>query len=205
CTRCDSLGTIQTCPHDESYRINISGTGIREMLRQGIMPPKEIVRPESARIAMQGVQPKGLDENEVATLPVGETVKKIFPFYLNSTRLGGKARETSLDVDELTNRDLEAAIQDVRNNADRIYKEISDEYNFAGDINRRLQPHWIMDAREAIVSQQEMMIDDLEEKVKQAPDKASDEFMYQDKEEAQKELDVARKILNDLAPVLRDE
>jgi len=205
CTRCDSLGTIQTCPHDESYRINISGTGIREMLRQGIMPPKEIVRPESARIAMQGVQPKGLDENEVATLPVGETVKKIFPFYLNSTRLGGKARETSLDVDELTNRDLEAAIQDVRNNADRIYKEISDEYNFAGDINRRLQPDWIMDAREAIVSQQEMVIDDLEEKVKQAPDKASDEFMYQDKEEAQKELDVARKILNDLAPVLRAE
>src|SRR5690625_3862942 len=177
CTRCDSLGTDQTCPHDESYRINISGTGIREMLRQGIMPPKEIVRPESARIAMQGVQPKGLDENEVATLPVGETVKKIFPFYLNSTRLGGKARETSLDVDELTNRDLEAAIQDVRNNADRIYKEISDEYNFAGDINRRLQPDWIMDAREAIVSQQEMVIDDLEEKVKQAPDKASDEFM----------------------------
>lgn len=205
CTRCNSLGTIQTCPHDESYRINISGTGIREMLRQGIMPPKEIVRPESARIAMQGVQPKGLDENEEATLPVGETVKKIFPFYLNSTRLGGKARETSLDVDELTNRDLEAAIQDVRNNADRIYKEISDEYNFAGDINRRLQPDWIMDAREAIVSQQEMVIDDLEEKVKQAPDKASDEFMYQDKEEAQKELDVARKILSDLAPVLRAE
>src|SRR5690625_7345283 len=47
CTRCDSPATQQTCPHDEKYRLNISGTGIREMLRHGIMPPKEIVRPES--------------------------------------------------------------------------------------------------------------------------------------------------------------
>ena len=59
CIRCDNAATIQSCPHDDRYRINISGTGIREMLRHGILPPKEIVRPESARIAMQGVQPKG--------------------------------------------------------------------------------------------------------------------------------------------------
>ena len=50
--------TEQTCPHDEQYRINISGTGIRELLRYGVLPPKEIVRPESARIAMQGYSTK---------------------------------------------------------------------------------------------------------------------------------------------------
>ena len=80
CTRCDSPATGQSCPHDERFRINISGTGIRELLRHGIMPPKEIVRPESARIAMQGVQPKGLDESGNAVLPVGKTIKSIFQF-----------------------------------------------------------------------------------------------------------------------------
>src|SRR5699024_11005549 len=45
CTRCCSPASAQTCPHDENYRINISGTGIRELLRYGILPPKEIVRP----------------------------------------------------------------------------------------------------------------------------------------------------------------
>src|SRR5699024_7722855 len=48
CTRGDSSATFQSCPHDERYRINISGTGIRELLRHVILPPKEIVRLESA-------------------------------------------------------------------------------------------------------------------------------------------------------------
>ena len=38
-----------------------------------------------------------------------------------------------------------------------------------------------------------------------APEKASDEFMYQDKSEAQRELDVAKKILKDIPPALRKE
>jgi len=205
CTRCDTLATEQTCQHDEHYRINISGTAIREMLRHGITPPKEIVRPESARIAMQGIQPKGLDENDETTLPVGKTIKKVFPYYLDTYNLGGRKRETPLHPDELTNRDLEAAALDVRANADRIYKDISEEYNNAGDINRSLHPSWILSAREDIRSQQEMVIRDLEYKIKQAPDKASDEFMYQDKEEAQKELEVARQILDDLTPAQHPE
>ena len=43
-----------------------------------------------------------------------------------------------------------------------------------------------------------MVIQDLEEKVKQASTDASDEFMYQDKSESQRELEVARKILEDI-------
>ena len=205
CTRCDSPATGQSCPHDEQYRINISGTGIREMLRHGIMPPKEIVRPESARIAMQGVQPKGLDESERAISPVGKTLKSIFPFYTERTRLGGPKRITPLTVEELTNLDLEAVNLDVRSNADRIYREIFEEYSSVGDTNRSLQPEWITEAREAVRKQQEMVIEDLEEKVKQAPTVASDEFMYQDKEEAQRELEVAKKILEDMPKVLRKE
>ncbi len=205
CTRCDSPATGQSCPHDEQYRINISGTGIREMLRHGIMPPKEIVRPESARIAMQGVQPKGLDEFERSISPVGKTLKSIFPFYLTRTRLGGRKRNTPLTVEELTNLDLEAANLDVRTNADRIYRDIFDEFSSVGDVNRSLQPEWIADARESIRVQQEMVIQDLEEKVALAPTTASDEFLYQDKEESQRELDVAKKILADIPLVLSDE
>src|SRR5699024_3691051 len=86
CTRCDYTATDYTCPHDERYRINISGTGIRELLRYGVLPPKEIVRPESARIAMQGIQPKGMDEKKQAVSPVGKTIKSIFPYYMERNR-----------------------------------------------------------------------------------------------------------------------
>lgn len=205
CTRCDSPATGQSCPHDEQYRINISGTGIREMLRHGIMPPKEIVRPESARIAMQGVQPKGLDEFERSISPVGKTLNSIFPFYLTRTRLGGRKRNTPLTVEQLTNLDLEAANLDVRTNADQIYRDIFDEFSCVGDVNRGLQPEWITDARESMRVQQEMVIQDLEEKVSLAPTTASDEFLYQDKEESQRELDVAKKILADIPRVLSED
>lgn len=205
CTRCDNPATGQSCPHDEQYRINISGTGIREMLRHGIIPPKEIVRPESARIAMQGVQPKGLDEDGVAISPVGKTIKSMFPFYLERVRLGGRKRITPLSVEELTNLDLEAVNLDVRSNADRIYQEIFEEFSRVGDVNRGLQPEWIAAAQNSIRDQQQMVIADLEEKVAQAPETASDEFMYQDVEEAKRELEVAKKILGDIPTVLDNE
>src|SRR5690625_4250561 len=177
CTRCDSPATTQTCPHDKQYRINISGTGVRELLRYGVLPPKEIVRPESARIAMQGIQPKGVDENNQAISPVGKTIKSIFPYYLESDRLGGQKRDQPLEVEKLTIDDLEAAIMDVRSNADRIYKEIYEEFSYAADIRRQVQPEWVADARESIRAQQEMVVEYLEEKVDKAPDTASDEVM----------------------------
>ncbi|OZU87551.1 sulfate adenylyltransferase [Virgibacillus indicus] len=205
CTRCDNPATDQTCPHDERYRINISGTGIRELLRYGVLPPKEIVRPESARIAMQGVQPKGIDANNQAVSPVGKTIKSLFPYYLETSGLGGSKRNNPLDVEKLTIEDLETAIRDVRANADRVYKEIFDEFSYVTDTLRTAQPDWVADARESIHKQQEMVVEYLEEKVNKAPDKASDEFMYQDKGEAERELEVARKIFDDIPSALRPE
>lgn len=205
CTRCDSLASTETCPHDERYHINISGTSIREMLRHGYLPPKEIVRPESSRIAIQGIQPKGVDENDMAISPVGKIVKSTFPFYLNHTRLGGPKRRKPLDITQLTIEDLEAANHDARNNANRIYQDVFDEYSSIGDTNRNLQPGWIAEAREAIIKEQNMVIEDLKEKINQAPDHASDEFMYQDKEEAKRELEVATKILEEIPQTLKQE
>lgn len=198
CTRCDSLATVKTCPHDERFRISISGTGIRELLRRGMMPPKEICRPESSRIAMQGIQPKGVDADGNSIYPVGKTIKGIFPFYLTATRLGGRYRYKPLDPAELTNRDLEAAMLDARQNADRIYAETYAEFCYVSDSNRDLQPQWVTDARELMAGQQHMVIQDLIEKVEGAPEKASDEFMYQDKAEAKRELEVAQELLNDI-------
>jgi sulfate adenylyltransferase len=205
CTRCDHPATDMTCPHDDRYRINISGTGIRELLRYGVLPPKEIVRPESARIAMQGIQPKGLDQNSQAINPVGKTIKSIFPYYLNRSRLGGALRNKALEADELTIDDLENVILDVRSNADRIYKEIFEEFSYVSDTMRTAQPDWVADAREAIHKQQDMVVEYLEEKVNKAADKASDEFMYQDKEEAEQELKVAKLIFGDIPSALRSE
>lgn len=205
CTRCNNPASSQSCPHDEKYRINISGTGIREMLRHGIMPPKEIVRPESARIAMQGIQPKGLDDQEISISPVGKTIKAMFPFYLKQYALGGRDRSQPLKIEALTNDDLEMVNKDVRLNADRIYRDVFETYSKLGDINRDLQPLWVTEAEEAARAQQEMVIQDLKEKVEQASKTASDEFMYQDKEEAKKELKVAEMILKEMPKPIRNK
>jgi len=205
CTRCDSLATGHTCPHEDRFHINISGTGIRELLRHGILPPKEIVRPESARIAMQGVQPKGKDGNNQSIAPIGNTIKSLFPHYLKASRLGGPKRDTPLDVEELNVRDLEAAMMDVRANAHKIYDDIADEYSYLTDVNRSIQREWLSDARDDVREHQHMVVEYLEEKVESAPETASDEFMYQDKEEAEIELEVAKQILNETPSSLREE
>lgn len=203
CTRCDYTATSYTCPHDDRYRINISGTGIRELLRYGILPPKEIIRPESSRIAIQGIQPKGKDGEHHAIAPVGKTIKSVFPFYLKRHHLGGEERRQSLEVEKLTIDDLVTVITDVRENGDRIYKEIYNEFSYVTDMERTVQAEWIADAREQIVAQQKMVVDYLEKKVDKASDTPSDEFMYQDKEEAIKELAVAERVFEDLPPVFR--
>src|SRR5690625_4426526 len=205
CTHCATHATSQTCPHDERYRLNISGTGIREMLRHGILPPKEVVRPESALAGIQGVQPKGVDENKDAILSVGSVVKSMFPYYLKYNRLGGTERTTPLDPQDLTIRDLELASDDARSSANKIYDDIYQEYWSLLDHNDTLRPVWKDKARERLYEQQKRIIDDLKEKYTMAPEQASDEFMYQDKAEVERELKVAERLLDDIPPRLNKE
>lgn len=203
CVRCSSHATSQTCPCEQKYKLKISGTGIREMLRHGIMPAKEVVRPEAARIAIQGVQPKGLSEDGESTIPVGQIIQKMYPYYDTHTRLGGPERKTPLPFSDMTAHDLEAASLDARYNASRIYEDISREYNSVGDHNNKVKPTWVAEAREVLSRHQQMVVSDLEEKVAMAPDEASDEFMYQDKAEAERELKAAEALLED-APHVTD-
>ncbi len=48
CRKCGGMATEKTCPHSPEYRIRISGTKIREMLRRGQRPPEYMMRPEVA-------------------------------------------------------------------------------------------------------------------------------------------------------------
>ena len=50
CRACGGTATENTCGHDEKFRIRISMTTVREMLRSGREPPPELIRPEIARI-----------------------------------------------------------------------------------------------------------------------------------------------------------
>lgn len=50
CKKCSSMATEKTCPHKEEFRINLSGTKLREMLSKGEYPPSEFTRKEIADI-----------------------------------------------------------------------------------------------------------------------------------------------------------
>ena len=57
CEACEGMASPKTCPHSEETRISLSGSKVREMLRNGERPPQEFSRPEVADIliaAMQG-------------------------------------------------------------------------------------------------------------------------------------------------------
>ncbi|HLR16652.1 MAG TPA: sulfate adenylyltransferase [Alcanivoracaceae bacterium] len=205
CARCGSHATTQTCAHDERYRINISGTGIREMLRHGIMPPKEVVRPESALAGMQGVQPKGVDSNNESISPVSKVINSLFPYYKKYTRLGGQLRQRPLEDEELTVLDLERASMDARDHTTQIYADVYDEYSSVVDHSRNIQPVWREDARAALKAKQENLIADLEEKLQQAQEESSDNFMYQDKAEVERELEAAKQLLCEIPPCLTKE
>lgn len=48
CTRTGTMATSKTSPSKKEERIHLSGTKVREMLRQGELPPPEFSRPEVA-------------------------------------------------------------------------------------------------------------------------------------------------------------
>ena len=58
CKGCDSMASYKTCTHDASNHIILSGTKVREMLRNGEIPPKEFTRPEIAKILIDSMREK---------------------------------------------------------------------------------------------------------------------------------------------------
>ena len=57
CNKCESVVNEKICPHDQSNRIDFSGTLLRGRLNAGEAPPKELIRPEVAEVLLKWKDP----------------------------------------------------------------------------------------------------------------------------------------------------
>ncbi len=75
CRKCGGIVSPKTCPHDESARIILSGTQVRDMLIRGEAPPPEFTRPEIAQILIDGYRQRREQPSSEALTPSADKRK----------------------------------------------------------------------------------------------------------------------------------